>query len=64
MDKYYDVITFISKKLYFKKGWVAIFADIIKNVTMYIKTIFKNSRKVKRIRNYVSDCILYLSFLT
>ena len=42
---------------------VAIFADIIKIVTMFIKTIFKDSRKVKRIRNYVSKCNLYLYFL-
>ena len=32
---------------------VAIFADIIKIVTMLIKKVFKNPKKVKRIRNYV-----------
>ena len=31
------------------------FADIIKIATMLIKTIFKNSKKVQRIRNYVSS---------
>ena len=41
---------------------VAIFADIIKIVTMFIKTIFKDSKKIKRIRNYVSKCNLYLYF--
>ena len=42
---------------------VAIFADIIKIVTMFIKTIIKDSIKVKRIRNYVlSKCNLYLYF--
>ena len=32
---------------------ILIFADIIKFVTIFTKTIFKDSRKVKRIRNYV-----------
>ena len=63
MGRVYDVITFISKNLYFKRAWLAIFADIIKIVTMFIKTIFENSRKVRRIRNYVSNCNLYLYFL-
>ena len=36
----------------------AIFADIIKNLTMSIKTAFKVSRKVRRIRNYVLKCNL------
>ena len=43
----YDVITFISKYFYFKKGWVAILADIIKVLTVFIITIFKDSRKIK-----------------
>ena len=42
---------------------VVIFADIIKIVTMLIKTITKDSRKFKRIRNYVSKSNLYLYFL-
>ena len=55
MDKNYDVIIFISKLFYFKKAYsVAIFADIIKIVTIFIKNIFKDSRKVKRIRKNVS----------
>ena len=37
-----DVITFISKFLYFK---VANFADIIKIAAMFIKTTFKDSKK-------------------
>ena len=48
MDRNHDVITVFSKKLYFKKSGVAIFAEIIKIVTMYIKTILKDSRKVKK----------------
>ena len=63
MDKNYDVITFISKCLYFKKIWVASFADIIIIVTMFIETIFKDSRKFKRTRNYASECNLYRYFL-
>ena len=39
---------------------VAIFADIIKIVTMFIKKIFRDSKKVKRIRNYISKYSLHL----
>ena len=39
----------------------AIFADITKIVTMFIKTILKDSKKIKRIRNYVPKWNLYLS---
>ena len=52
MDINYDVITFISKYFYFEKSGVN-FTDIIKNVTFFVKTILKYSRKVKRIRNFV-----------
>ena len=38
-----------------RRPGVAIFAGIIKIITMFINTIFKNSRKVKRIKNYVSN---------
>ena len=66
MYRNYNVITFISKNLYFKKAWssLAIVAEVIKIVTIFIKAIFKNSRKIKIIRNYVSNCNLYLYFLT
>ena len=63
MERNYDIINFVSKYLSLRRLWVAISADIIKIVTMFIKTIFKDSRKVKRIRNYVSKCNLYLYFL-
>ena len=43
MDKNYDVITL--KYFYVKNGWVAIFADIIKIVTIFFNTIIKDSRK-------------------
>ena len=46
MGENYDVTTFILKYLYFKKAWVAILADIIKIVTMIIKVILIDSRKV------------------
>ena len=39
------------------------FADIIKIATMFIKTTFKGSKRVKRIRNYALKCNLYLYFL-
>ena len=42
---------------------MAIFADIIKIVTMFFKTIIKDPGKVKRIRNYASKANLYLYFL-
>ena len=53
MDRSYDVITFISNIFILRRPRVAIFTDIIKIVTKFIKTIFKYSRKVKRIGNYV-----------
>ena len=43
---------------------VAIFADIIKIVTMFINIIFLDPKKVKTIRNYISKRSLYLYFLT
>ena len=60
MDRNYDVIIFISK--YFISR-VAIFADIIKFVTVFIKTLFKYWKEVKKIRHYVSECNIYLYFL-
>ena len=63
MNKNYDVITFISKYLFLTSPGVVIFADIIKIVTIFIKTITKDSRKIKRIRNYLSNSNLYVYFL-
>ena len=62
MVRNYDVITFFLNTLVLMPG-VAIFADIIKIATMFIKTIIQDSRKVKRIINYVSKSNLYLYFL-
>ena len=63
MDRNYDVITIISQYPFLTRPGVVIFADIIKIVTMFIKTISKDSRKVKRVRNYVSKSNLYVYFL-
>ena len=63
MDKSYDLILFFKKIFILRRAGVAIFADIIKILTMFIKTILKDSRKVTRIRNYVWKWNLYLYFL-
>ena len=64
MDRNYDVITIISKYLMLRRPRVVIFADIIKIVTMFIKTITKDSRKFKKKnRNYASKSNLYVDFL-
>ena len=39
------------------------FADIIKFAIMLIRKAFKDSIKVKRIRNYACKCFFYLLFL-
>ena len=57
MDRNYDVIN-LFRNIVLRSPGVAIFADIIKLRTMFIKKLFKDSRKVKRIRNYVSKCNL------
>ena len=52
----YDVKTFISDTVILRRPGVAIFADIVKIITRFIMQILKDSRKVKRIRYYVSKC--------
>ena len=47
MDKNYDVITFISKKNISRRPRIANFADVIKTTTIFIKAIFKDSKKLK-----------------
>ena len=42
---------------------VATFADIIRIVAILIKMVFKDSKKRYKIRNYVSQCNLYMYFL-
>ena len=63
MDRNYDIITFFQNTLILRRSGLAIFADIIKIVTMFIKAIIEDSKKVKRIINYVSKSSLYLYFL-
>ena len=54
MDRNYDVIAAFSKNLFLRRPGEITFADIINIVTMFIKTIVKDSRKLRRIRNYIS----------
>ena len=58
MDRNYGVVTLILRR-----PRVANFAHIIKIVTIFFRTFFKDSKKVKRIRNYLPKCNLYLYFL-
>ena len=53
MNRNYDVVTFISNTFILRRPRVAIFADTLKIETMFIKTIFKGSKIVNRIRNYL-----------
>ena len=48
MTRNYDVMTFISKYI-LRRLRVANFADIIKIETIFIKTLFKNSKKLKEL---------------
>ena len=54
IEKKYDVINFFHNIFILQKPGLAIFADIMKTITIIFKTTFKDSIKVKRIRNYVS----------
>ena len=47
MDKKYDVITIILKHPILRRPGVVTLVDIIKIVTIFIKTITKDSRKAK-----------------
>ena len=51
MNRNYDVITFNLRRLR-----VGNFAGSINIAAAFIKKIFKDSRKIKRIRNYVLKC--------
>ena len=62
MDRNYDITTFIWKCLYFNKTYSSQFWWHYQNSNI-IKKTFKDSKKVKRIRNYVLKCNLYLYFL-
>ena len=67
MTSWTEIMTlspFFQKILILRRPGVAIFADIIKIVITFIKTILKYSRKVRKSRSYVSKWNLYLYFLT
>ena len=63
MGRNYDVISIFLKKNILRRHGVALSANIIKIVTMFIKTILKNSRKIRITTNYVSEWNVYLYFL-
>ena len=46
-----------------RRSKAATFVNIIKIVTVFIKRILIQSKKVKRMKSYVSKCNLYLYFL-
>ena len=53
MDRNYDIINLIIKIFILRRRGIAIFADIIKVLAMFIITIYKDSRKVKINRNCI-----------
>ena len=60
INKNYDVIPLFQNVVSLRRPGVAIFADIIKIITRFIKQILKDSIKAKRIRNYILKLNLYL----
>ena len=70
MDRNCEVIIVISEYLYtfilsliLRRPRVANSGNIANTANMFIKTTFKDSKKVKGIKNYVLKCNLYLHFL-
>ena len=61
MDKNYELITFIQNIFILRRSRVNIFDDIIKTVTIFIKTTFKDSKKLKELeimyQNAIYICI-------
>ena len=49
MTRKYDATNFLSKYFILRRPSVAIFVDIIKIVTMFFKTILKDSKKLKEL---------------
>ena len=62
MDRNYNVIAF-QNIFILRSPRVVIFADIIKIVTMCIKKIIKDSKKVKRIKNCAFEIQSIYEFL-
>ena len=63
MDRNYGAITLFSKIFTLRRPGVAIFADIIKIVTMFIKTILEDSEKLVEKEIIKELWNLYLYFL-
>ena len=63
MDINYDTITYNSISFISRRPRVAVFAEIIQILTMFVKTTFKGSTKIKIIRNDVLKCNVYPFFL-
>ena len=64
IDINYDLIIFFFQNIFIlRRPGEAIFADITKIVTSFIKKIFIDWRKIKRIISFVSKCNLYMYFL-
>ena len=63
MDQNYVVLTFVQNIFILRRPRVVNFAKVIKIASMFIKTTFKDSKKVKIIKNYALKCNLYLYFL-
>ena len=49
MNRNYDVITLLQITFILRRSRVSDFSDIIKIATMFIKTTFKDSRKLKEL---------------
>ena len=60
MVRNYNVITFIQSTYVLRTPTAANFPGIIKIATIFNKTGFKDSKQVKRIKNYAFKCNLYL----
>ena len=59
VDTNYDVVTFISKYIYFKKAQS--FVEIIKTI-ITVKAVFKDSKKVKKLEvMHQSAIYIYIS---
>ena len=62
MGRNYDVVTFISKYLFLRRPRVAIFVDIIKIVTMFVKTIREDSKTLKELETMYQNTICICIF--
>ena len=51
--------TLFQNNFILRKPRIAIFADIVKIVIIFIKTILRDSENVKRNKNYIPKCHLY-----